>query len=76
MQPWSNSGHMIGMAVSWVVGLALLIGILWFLLAMSTRLTKRDDSPESILKRRYAAGEISSEEYTQRLVRAALEVEA
>lgn len=67
MQPWWDGGHMIGMGLWWIIGLALLIGVLWVLLNGVTRSTKNDESPETILKRRYAAGEITSEEYARRL---------
>ena len=58
---------MLGMALWWVIGLAVLIAVVWFLFLASTSSSQRDDTPEAILKRRYAAGEISSEEYERRL---------
>jgi putative membrane protein len=63
-----------GWGMGWMMGLwwlfwILAIGAVVWALARSTgsRSTGREESPEVILKRRYARGEMSREEYDQRL---------
>lgn len=56
------------MGFGWVLGLAVLMLFVW----MVTRATggfpgRAEDTPEQILKRRYAQGEIDREEYEGRL---------
>ena len=67
MHYWFAGGHMIWMLISWLVGIGLLIGLVWFLVSGLAGRTPHSDSPESILRRRYAAGEINTEEFEQRL---------
>jgi putative membrane protein len=67
MHYWFAGGHMIWMLISWLVGIGLLIGLVWFLVSALAGRTPPGDSPESILRRRYAAGEINTEEFEQRL---------
>jgi putative membrane protein len=67
MHYWFAGGHMIWMLISWLIGIGLLIGLVWFLVSALARRTPPSDSPESILRRRYAAGEINTEEFEQRL---------
>jgi hypothetical protein len=55
MHYWSAGGHMIWMLISWLVGIGLLIGIVWLLVSAFTVRAQPNDSPESILRRRYAA---------------------
>jgi uncharacterized membrane protein len=59
--------HMWWMAGGWVAGLVL---VLLFTRAWvhGTAFQQSQESPETILKRRYAQGEISSEEYNRRLI--------
>lgn len=67
MHYWFNGGHMVWMAISWIVGIGLFATLIWFLaVAVSGRSTARS-SAEEILGRRYAAGEINTEEYERRL---------
>jgi putative membrane protein len=56
------------MAIWWVLGAALIALVVWALLK-STRgpMNGRSDSPEEILKRRYAGGEIDRETYQRML---------
>jgi len=64
---WNSRWHMGFMWIFWVL---LIVLIVWLLVrAASGRPTKGDsqDSPEQILKRRYARGEIDKEEYERRL---------
>jgi putative membrane protein len=56
------------MAVWWLAGLAVLILIVWMVTRAAGRVSgQADESPEQILKRRYARGEIDREEYQRRL---------
>lgn len=67
---WTDYGaHMAWMGVWWIVGIACLVLFAWMLTRLGGPSSPqlRDDSPETILKRRYANGELSREEYNQRL---------
>jgi putative membrane protein len=57
------------MWLGWIVGLGLLVLLVWAVAraAGSPTAPRQDDSPETILKRRYASGEIDREEYERRL---------
>ncbi|HLG56168.1 MAG TPA: SHOCT domain-containing protein [Vicinamibacterales bacterium] len=57
------------MAIWWLLGLAVLVVLIWFVVgaAGSPRLRRDDDSPEAILKRRYARGEFDRDEYERKL---------
>lgn len=63
-------GHVSGMWpmwLGWLLGLAVLALIVWAA-ARGVRSTARDSgSPELILKRRYARGEMDEQEYQRRL---------
>ncbi|HSP78407.1 MAG TPA: SHOCT domain-containing protein [Myxococcaceae bacterium] len=64
MHWWNDGWHMGWMVLGWILGLLFLAALVWVLV----RATQRPgDSPEEILKRRYARGEISREEYERRL---------
>ena len=69
MPYWFNGGHMIWMTLWWLVGIVFLVTLVWVLVrAMSAgQIGHVDQSPETILKRRYAAGEIDTEEFERRL---------
>ena len=69
MMYWDGGWHMWWMAASWIVGLAVLIAIVWLLTkaAHDPGSVVTEAAPELILKRRYARGEIDSEEYQRRL---------
>ena len=64
---WSYGGHMIWMTISWLVGIGLFSMFIWLLVSAVNRRPESSRSPEDILKRRYAAGEIETEEYKRRL---------
>ena len=67
MHYWFNDGHMVWMTISWLVGIGLFL-MLMALLAIAIRGgAQTKDSPEDILRRRYAAGDIDTEEYERRL---------
>ena len=60
-----GDGYFWGMHfIFWIVGLFVLIGIFWFLYDTSLRRPKKDNSLE-ILKKRFANGKISKEEYEE-----------
>jgi uncharacterized membrane protein len=66
---WHGGWHMWWMATSWIIGLVLVAVFSWAWLRGTAFQppSPQDQSPESILKRRYAQGEISTEEYERRL---------
>jgi len=67
---WNPGWHMGGMALWWLIGLAVVVGFAWWIARMggsSGAGSAGDASPETILKRRYARGEIDREEYERRL---------
>lgn len=56
------------MALWWVLGLAVLVLLVWMVTRAGGAFPGRaDDTPEQILKRRYARGDIDREEYQRRL---------
>ena len=55
------------MLAGWLIGLAVIVLVVWVVMRAVGSGGPRDDSPEAILKRRYASGEIGREEYDQRL---------
>jgi putative membrane protein len=64
---WFGWGHMIWMTIAWLVGIGLLVALIWAILQAASGRSRETESPEAILKRRYAAGEIDTEEYNRRL---------
>jgi putative membrane protein len=60
---------MIWMTLWWLVGIVFFVALVWVLVrAVSAGQTGQvDQSPETILRRRYAAGEIDTEEFERRL---------
>ncbi len=65
----SDAGWHMGWMMIWpVLGLVILVGVIWMLVSLTTRRpTPTGESPEDILKRRYARGEIDPEEFRRRL---------
>jgi uncharacterized membrane protein len=57
---------MIWMTVSWLIGIGFFVALLW-LLFRAFRPGETGESPEAILRRRYASGEIDTEEFERRL---------
>jgi putative membrane protein len=57
------------MAVWWLFGFAVLVLLLWAAVRVTgaSGIGRGEDSPEAILKRRYARGEVDREEYDRRL---------
>jgi putative membrane protein len=67
MHYWFYGGHMIWMAIWWLGGIGLLFMFIWLLADAISGRSSANDSPEDILRRRYAAGGIDTEEYERRL---------
>lgn len=68
MHYWDDGWHMGWMGLWWVVGIALVVLLAWVLLrAGGVGRTGERESPEQILKRRYARGEIDRETYQRML---------
>ena len=61
--------HAVVMALEWLFGIVLLFLLIWAVAraTRSQRVGPRDESPEMILKRRYARGEVDREEYERRV---------
>jgi putative membrane protein len=57
------------MGLWWIIGLAALLAFIWVIarVAGSPASPRGVDPPETILKRRYARGEIDREEFERRL---------
>ena len=60
-------GHMIWMMIWWVAAIGLFIALAGFFLSTFVRSSESNESPRTILRRRYAAGEIDTDEYERRL---------
>ena len=67
MHYWGYGWSMGWMMVSWLVWILIIALLVWVLFRVIARPAASDDSPETILKRRYARGEIDREEYERRL---------
>ena len=63
MHYWFYGGHMIWMTISWLVGVGLLFTFIWLLFDALRGPSTGNASAEEILRRRYAAGEIDTNEY-------------
>ena len=66
MHYWFDGGHMIWMTLSWLIGIGLFALLVWFI-AGTIRPSQPNESSETILRRRYASGEIDTEEFERRL---------
>ena len=56
------------MALWWITGIVVLVLLVWLVAGASGGFLPRgDETPEQILKRRYAKGEIERDEYQRRL---------
>ena len=66
---WPGYGAHMGWMWLWsIVGLAVLVVLVWAIArAAGSSAPRGDDSPEAILKRRYARGELDREDYERRL---------
>lgn len=66
---WPHMGGMVWwMGLWWVFGLAIVVLLVWLIAKTASGSQGRvDETPEQILKRRYARGELDREEYQRRL---------
>ena len=65
---WPMDAHMSWMWLWWLFGLGLLVLLVWAIARAGSSGSRRDeDTPEAILKRRYARGELDEQEYERRL---------
>lgn len=64
---WDHGSGMGWMTIWSLVWLAIVIAVVWIAAQSLSRGTGGDESPERILKRRYARGDIDHEEYERRL---------
>jgi putative membrane protein len=60
---WFQYGHMIWMTLSWIVAFVVIVALLWI---VASAVRGSPESPETILRRRYAAGEIDKEEFERK----------
>ena len=68
MNDWNGVGHMGGMWLWWIVGIAIVAAVFWAMVRTSSRTGANGGaSAEELLKRRYANGEIDKESYEKRL---------
>ncbi|HMF01054.1 MAG TPA: SHOCT domain-containing protein [Terriglobia bacterium] len=64
---WLSQGHWIWMVIWWIVAIYFIVAGVMFVADAFRGRRKALESPESILRRRYAAGEIDTEEFERRL---------
>ena len=64
---WNHGLGMGWMMVSWLVWLVVIVAVVWVATRAFGAGTGMGESPEAILKRRYAKGDIDREEYERRL---------
>jgi putative membrane protein len=67
MHGWFNGGHVIWMMVSSLVAIGLFSMLVWLVVVAFSGPPPSSYSPEDLLRRRYARGEIDNEEYERRL---------
>jgi len=65
MRPW---GHELWMASWWIALAAVVMWLTWTTMHGRTR-SRESPTPEEVLRRRYAGGEIDTAEYERRLAR-------
>ena len=69
--PWDDGWHMGWMMTGWsIFWMLIVLGAIWVILRGGSFVPGQPgqtDSPETVLKRRYALGDISREEYERRL---------
>jgi uncharacterized membrane protein len=68
MHYWFGWGHMIWMTIAWLVGIGLLVALIWAILQAASGRSRETESPEAILKRRYAAERSIPKSNNRRLV--------
>ena len=68
--PWHgdwSSAHMLWMGIWWTFLALAFLALVWFAVQRGRSGTDAGDSPELVLKRRYARGEIDRETYERML---------
>jgi len=65
MDGWGNGYGMIFMGLFWLVVLALIVTLIWFLIRQGSNSANQssDETALEILKKRYVRGEIDEEQY-------------
>jgi uncharacterized membrane protein len=66
MHYWFNGWHMFWMTISWIAGIGLFL-LLLLMVGFMVSAPQSNSDAEDILRRRYAAGEIDTQEYERRL---------
>ena len=64
---WSSAPHLIWMAFLWLVAIYFVVAAIMFIADAFRARGESHESAESVLRRRYAAGEIDTEEFERRL---------
>jgi putative membrane protein len=64
---WNDDWHTAWMGLWWILIVPVLIAVVWFALSAARRRDGAQESPEQVLKRHYANGELDSETYERKL---------
>jgi putative membrane protein len=67
MHWWNGDWHVGWMTVWWLLAVVLIAVVVWVLVRAGGTLGGGRETPEQILKRRYASGEIDRETYQRML---------
>jgi len=68
MYDWHGGEHMMGMWLWWLLAIGLIAVVAWAVMRSASRSGNgTTETPQDVLKRRYARGEIDKEEYEKRL---------
>lgn len=67
MDGWGSGYGMFFMGLFWLIILALIITLIWFLIKKGSNSPQQssEENPREILDKRYARGEIDDEQYRQ-----------
>ena len=64
---WDHAWGMGWMMYGWLIWLVIVVGVVWIVVRSASRAPGAgpgaEDSPETILKRRYARGDITKEQF-------------
>jgi len=63
MMNWGHMNYGYGGVIMWIILLALIAIVVYFLVSGKKLIKKDDETPLEILRKRYAKGEISRQEY-------------
>lgn len=65
---WNGDWHMGWMGLWWILIIPVLIAVVWFAISAARRRSDgAPESPEQVLNRHYANGEIDNETYERKL---------